>query len=183
MLPVGRHWCCMHCPICLFSLSRSHYEGLPVFRCDLCNGYLVATRRVSGISRCREKAPDDLKREALAVAGMESGQNLQCPRCGRPMDKDHWPRVKTFQIDKCRECELVWFDTGELARLQLEYEATPIAQEAARFQDRHRRMTPEEQQQFEENLARLPEGDASLLSAFGEGLIDSLRNLHRTLSR
>jgi len=95
------------------------------------------------------------------------------------MDKEHWKWADSFCIDKCRDCEVVWFDAGQLARLQLEHEATPRAREASRLQNRHREMTLEEKEQFEHHLACLPEGDATLASAFGEGLMESMENLAR----
>jgi len=173
----------MKCPVCSSGLDRSRYEGLPVFICDDCNGYLVGTRRATDINRRRAKSPEDLKQEALVDGHKDSEDGLRCPRCRRPMDKELWKESASFHIDKCRDCELVWFDAGELARLQLDYEATPRAQEASRFQNRHRQLTPEEKRQFEHNLARLPEGDATLASAFGEGLMESMGNLAWGLRR
>jgi Zn-finger nucleic acid-binding protein len=99
------------------------------------------------------------------------------------MGKELLKGSASFCIDKCPDCELVWFDAGELARLQLDYEATPREREATRFQDRHRQMNPEEKRQFEQHLARLPEGDATLASAFGQGLMESMRNVTWALRR
>ncbi len=99
------------------------------------------------------------------------------------MDKEIWKGAASFHIDKCRDCRFIWLDAGELARIQLQHESTPRAQEAARFQNRHRQMTPEEKRQFEHNLARLPEGDATLASAFGEGLMESMDGLARAMRR
>jgi len=82
-----------------------------------------------------------------------------------------------LHIDTCSDCDLVWFDPGELARMQIGYEATAQAKETAELQHRARNMTPEERTQFERNLANLPEGTATLASAFGQGLIESIGNL------
>jgi hypothetical protein len=68
---------------------------------------------------------------------------------------------------------------GELARLQENYESSPRGQEAIRFQDRHKNMTEVERESFEEDLANLPPGDTSLLSAFGEGLKESFIDFFR----
>jgi len=107
----------MNCPRCSSALNRSRYEGLPVFTCDNCNGYLVATRRVTDINRRRAKSPEDLKQEALVDGNKDSERALLCPRCQRPMDKEFWKGLASFHIDNCRNCEFVWFDAGELARL------------------------------------------------------------------
>ena len=173
----------MKCPVCSSDLAPSRYEGLPVFTCDNCNGYLVATRRVTDIKRRRIQSPEDLKQEALVDGHGDSEDSLRCPRCRRRMDKELWKAAASFHIDKCRDCEFVWFDAGELARSQLDYEAKPRSQEALRFQDRHRQMTPEEKRQFAQDLARLPEGDATPASAFGAALMESAGTLALGLRR
>ena len=167
----------MKCPVCSSDLAPSRYEGLPVFTCDNCNGYLVATRRATDINRRRTRSSEDLEQEALIDAHGDSVEGLRCPRCRRSMDQELWEGASPFHIDKCRDCEFIWFDAGELARSQLDYEATPRSQEALRFQERHRQMTPEEKRQFEQDLARLPEGDATPASAFGEAFMESAKTL------
>ena len=62
--------------------------------------------------------------------------------------------MRSFHIDKCRDYEYVWFDAGELARLQLDFEATLQGQEAAYFQEQLRNMTPKETQQFAIDLGK-----------------------------
>ena len=172
----------MKCPVCDAELRRSAYEGLPVFCCDSCHGYLVQTNRVANIKRRREKSDAELAEETQ-VAGADSKNQLACPRCRRSMTKETAQGENVFQIDKCQTCDVVWFDPGELARLQQNYQATPRAAEALRFQQRHQNMTAEEKAEFEEDLADLPPGDASLLSAFGHGLAESWNRFWRDRSR
>ena len=171
----------MNFPVCSSTLKRSSYEGLPVFSCAQCSGYLVATRRVVEIRRRGAKSHEHLKQDAVVEGHNDSECRLRCPRCRRPMDKEFWKGRGSFRIDKCRDCELVWFDSGELAGIQREYEATQPAQDAARFRNRLWQLTPEERRELEQNLARLPEGDATLASAFGEGLMESMVELAWTL--
>ena len=151
----------MKCPTCSEILERSEYEGLPVFRCTGCHGYLVATNRVTDISRRRNKSTEELTKE-LEESGEDHEDMLRCPRCFRPMDNEPQKGPYPFRIDKCKDCEFVWLDAGELARSQLNYESTTHAKEAAHFQDRLHEMTPEEKEQFEKDLARLPHVDPSL---------------------
>ncbi|MFK7819806.1 MAG: zf-TFIIB domain-containing protein [Planctomycetaceae bacterium] len=162
----------MQCPSCSSELTRSKYEGLPVFSCTRCAGYLVASKQVTNIKRRREKSPNDLAIEVDA-RGRDQQRIVRCPRCRRQMEKEEAKGKHRFQIDKCRDCEFVWFDPGELACLQQNFEATPRGEEAGRFQERHKTMSQTDRDEFEENLANLPPGDASLLSAFGQGLAES----------
>jgi Zn-finger nucleic acid-binding protein len=173
----------MKCPNCSSDLNRSQYEGLPVFSCADCSGYLVSTRRVTHINRRRIHSADELTEEAITDVREDREHSLRCPRCMRQMDKELCDQAKSFHIDKCVDCELVWFDAGELARSQLAYESTERAQETRQFQERHLQMTSDERKEFEHNLASLPEGEASLESEFGQGLIGSLVAFARELRR
>ncbi|HUS40176.1 MAG: zf-TFIIB domain-containing protein [Pirellulales bacterium] len=169
----------MDCPLCSTELRRTTYEGLPLFACDTCSGYLVATNRVSAIERRREKNAEDLMQEAAPAKLKDNQEALRCPRCRGRMMKEFAKSPAEFHIDTCERCDVVWFDAGELALIQLTFEATAAGQDAARFQDRHRTMSSEEKQEFEQQLARLPHGNASLGSGFGEGFLDMFRRMGR----
>ena len=68
--------------------------------------------------------------------------------------------------------------------IQLQFEERPQTQEVARFHDRQLHMTDEERQEFEKNLAKLPEGEATCVSGFGKGLMNSMKSLgHRIRHR
>lgn len=88
-----------------------------------------------------------------------------------------------FYLDKCRECQFVWFDAGELAKIQIAYEATARSQEATLLQERHRQMDPAAKEQFEENLANLPESKSTIEMALGEALLEALLSWPRVLRR
>lgn len=173
----------MQCPGCSADLERSEYEGLPVFSCTGCQGYLVATRRMADIARVRQKSADELLQETGEAGAQDSAGVLRCPRCRQRMDKEFQKGVDSFHIDKCGNCELVWFDAGELACWQLAYEATGRAQEAKTYQDKHRQMDPATKRQFEENLARLPEPESALEAAVRESFMDQLGRALQSLWR
>jgi Zn-finger nucleic acid-binding protein len=167
----------MQCPTCSTELQRSQYEGLPIFHCAACHGHLVATRRAADIARSHEKSPEALRQEALLEAAPDSADVLRCPRCRRQMAKEFLRGTDSFHIDKCRECQLIWFDGGELAKWQLAYEATDQGQEAATLRKRHEQMDPAAKREFEENLARLPESESPLEAAVGEAFWQSFGKL------
>ena len=171
----------MKCPVCATSLQRIRYEGLPVFRCDGCLGYLLGTKRMTDISRNRTNPPEQLLVEAKQVAAPRPEGGLRCPRCRAAMECETWRSSPAFQIDTCVSCDFVWLDAGELGLMQLAYEATPKEKEASAFRDRLRTMTPAERAQFEADLAQLPDGDATLASAFGHGLTESWTSLQRRM--
>jgi hypothetical protein len=97
------------------------YEGLTVYRCELCEGYLVAEDELRELAGHR--APDEqLEREARAETEPDSAEFLPCPRCRDEMVKEviHGPKV--FTVDACKDCRLLWFDGGELPRMRMAYE-------------------------------------------------------------
>ncbi len=166
----------MKCPLCSVDLKRIRYEEVAVFACEPCNGYLVGTQKVTAIKRRQMNSVDTLKEEALADGAADSRHKLKCPRCRALMHKEFSRPPLSFHLDTCRACQLTWFDAGELACVQIGHLATPKGREAARFQQRHLNMTPEEKQEFEERLAQLPAGDASLATAFARGFLASHRD-------
>lgn len=165
----------MKCPICADALARSQYEGLVVFKCRQCVGYLVQSRRVDDICRRDLKSLEELQLEVKQATDNQT--KLRCPRCHRLMRKERHQGKTPFVVDRCVGCEWVWFDPGELAQLQIKYEETARGQDAARFRERLRQMTPEQQRRFEFFLSALPQGDSSLASAFGDGVTESLRGI------
>ena len=145
-------------------------KDFPFFSCDGCHGYLVGTKRVANINKRRTLSQQQLNQAIVQSDGRDHTGRIRCPRCQRPMEKRPCTRKSKFQLDHCGDCNLVWFDSGELAQLQIDHEATPQAQEAARLQNRHRQMTAKEKHAFERDLANLPEGTATYLAGFTEGI-------------
>ena len=160
----------MKCPTCSTVLVRVLYEGRPVFRCDTCFGYLVGQKRVDGLKASRGRPADELMKEAATEAQDDTESKVRCPRCRIAMAKRLLKEPASFHIDTCKSCELVWFDGGELARLQLAYEISPQGQEAAELQRRHREMTPEDRAEFEQNLANLPEAESPISGGFWDAV-------------
>lgn len=164
----------MNCPSCAATLVRVTYEGLPVFRCEHCYGYLVGRGRTEGIKRSREKSVEQLKSEALCEGQSDTQERIRCPRCRGRMNKELLKEPASFHIDTCPSCEFIWFDGGELARLQLAHEIRPQAEEAAELQRRHREMSPEQRAEFERNLAKLPQPESPLSAGFREAVIKAV---------
>ena len=111
---------------------------------------------VQGVS---QKSKDDLKKEAESQFSGSTTDRLKCPRCRRPMLKQssNLPVIE-LHTDVCHSCELVWLDGGELALLQLGYQATSKFLDTQEFKRRMEELeaSPERKAQFEKNLAALP---------------------------
>lgn len=153
----------MNCPICKGTkLQRSEYEGAKVHHCPDCKGYLVKRQRLSAIRNSLERSDEEFMEELAATAAVDSKQKLQCPSCTRAMTKQRRKvGPQTYYVDQCSSCSETWFDGGELAKMQLQYEGSEKGAEMFRFQKRLATMTDEERAELDARIARL--GKAKIL--------------------
>ncbi len=148
----------MKCPICSIKLKRIPYEGFTILQCPKCHGHLVSAGRLEGIKRADRRSVELLKQEITAHSASDTTEKIRCPRCRRAMKKQFIEAPASLHVDACRECETIWLDGGELARLQLAHEISVRGQDAAEFRRRQREMTPEQKAQFSRNLEKLASG-------------------------
>lgn len=149
----------MECPVCSVSLEHVEYENVPLRQCPECEGYLVRRNRLLLIKRSRERSQDELQQEAAEAGPADRREPVQCPRCRvRRMKKERIPVEdgEDFHIDTCPDCEVVWFDGTELARLQLNFEKSRQAAEMFAMQQQARSRTPEDESRLRERLRELP---------------------------
>jgi len=182
-----------NCPACATTpLTRTRYEQLPVFACESCGGHLVSATRLEFIERRTDNPPEQLESEATVFnpSALDPGEStsasppVSCPSCKTPMRREVRARSSDVdsglaievEIDHCEGCSDVWLDPGELAMLQLLYEASPKGQNQKISQERYSQLQsdPERRARFERNFEKLPKGTASLLDAFGEEVQDGL---------
>ena len=161
----------MKCPVCGSELKRLMYEGFAVFRCISCHGYLLSDRRVESIKRSANRNQETLKQEVTEESGTDTLEEIRCPRCRRKMKKKFIPDPASLHVDLCKDCEMSWFDGGELARLQLTHEISGRGRDAAEFRRRHEEMTPERKAEFEKNLEKLDSGEEMLGQSFFQSLL------------
>lgn len=120
----------MDCPTCNQLLVREKYEKVPVMRCPDCSGYLVDQKRLVLIKSSREATPEQLKSQVENQSTLDSHELVKCPKClvnrmeKRKLDKQS---EDSYTVDICGDCQVVWFDGGELARMQLDYESSQVA--------------------------------------------------------
>jgi len=130
----------------------------------------MGRKRLEGIKRSRDKPVEQLKQETVDQSGEDTKTIVRCPRCRMKMKKRLLPEPVSLHIDLCNHCDLIWLDGGELARVQLGHEMTPQSRDAAEMQRRHKEMDAERRQEFEEDLAKLPEQESFVLGALKEAL-------------
>lgn len=146
----------MECPVCGSELERTTYESLGVMRCGNCHGYLIDRNRATGVRNRREKTVQELMVEAKLEMQPDSEEALRCPRCRRKMKKIKTRWTSGFVLDDCDACSLLWFDGGELALMQLQYEGSDAGQDRANRQQRLKNLSPEEKAELQRRIDDLP---------------------------
>ncbi len=156
----------MNCPCCKIKLNRIQYEGLNIRQCKDCHGHLVTNSRLSSIQTRRRRSEDDLLHEVVNE-GPDTIEKLRCPACLRRMEKRE-KKIGSlrFFVDRCLDCQHIWLDKGELAKLQVAFEYSEKGEEAERFRQRLENMSEEEKAAFERRIGNLREDSVSREIAF-----------------
>ena len=67
------------------------------------------------------------RRAAAAASAREAecrSHYMKCPKCGADL---HTEIYHSIQVDRCPECDGIWFDAGEAEQLVAENERTGVA--------------------------------------------------------
>jgi Zn-finger nucleic acid-binding protein len=114
----------LKCPKCQVPLCQIAYEGSPIQVCPQCRGAVVDE---SDLARIREHRrlwwSEEQKNETIALAmEADSLARLSCPQCGLAMAKYRVQLTDSpFHVDCCKACRLLWFDSGELELIRMQY--------------------------------------------------------------
>ena len=117
--------------------------------------------RMAQIQSNRETSSEQLEHHAEKQATADSTGLIRCPRCRvQRMNKekiqfDQRPE-ESFQLDVCRKCQMIWFDGGELAKLQLDYESSIKAIDQMERQQLAQSLSEDRKEQLEERIAAMP---------------------------
>ena len=149
------------CPTCKVELVNEAYEGHQIFQCPDCLGYLMKRQRMAQIQSTRETSSEQLESHAADRAAADRTDLMRCPRCRvQRMNKqkilfDKRPD-ESFQIDVCSKCQMVWFDGGELAKFQLDYESSAKAIDQLERQQLAQSLDGERKEELEQRIAAMP---------------------------
>lgn len=120
------------CPKCHQGLIEVLYEGMPVWKCQFCQGYLVNQNRFPRILS-REVMPLSPEIAKLAKAMRQSAAEKSysapmvntpsqffCPSCSKKMVRGFYPAIYPLklELDQCPACQVIWFDKNELQLVQ-----------------------------------------------------------------
>ncbi len=99
----------LQCPRCNRQLLRTKNEHGIFFRCDDCDGRMVALPVLR-----RSKAHEAIVALWIAAREQTTTGSKTCPFCRKPMVEVHAGEdAPTLLLDVCRGCQFVWFDPAE----------------------------------------------------------------------
>jgi Zn-finger nucleic acid-binding protein len=117
----------MNCPRCHSALQSKTYEaGVVVDECPDCRGFWLDRGELERIEETVEKnhsarlsRPENGVQAAFERARQQGRPDLNCPRCGRRMDKQECHHASGIIVDLCPACAGIWLDRGELESLEI----------------------------------------------------------------
>lgn len=120
------------------------------------------------IKGARHRDEATLEQDAARHSDQAGQETVRCPKClAATMNKQRLDLThlgeEPFHIDVCKACRLIWFNAGELAKLQLNYELSDKAIEELEMQVQAASRTSEEQAEFERTLADVPHHHTGLI--------------------
>jgi Zn-finger nucleic acid-binding protein len=106
-----------NCPRCGARLEAREYAEMSVDECDRCGGLFISPTMMERIVAAHEGAATlrlALPRRAVDREAMV--QYIQCPVCGKMMNRQAFGRFSGVVIDVC-QTHGMWFDSGELGEV------------------------------------------------------------------
>jgi Zn-finger nucleic acid-binding protein len=98
-------------------MTRVEESGLRWMTCPKCFGNwfgrTALMRRIREPMDTSEGAPT-IAELAEIVSSSQSAKDRRCPQCEKPMAKDRFHMMIPVTIDRCKACNCVWLDVGEM---------------------------------------------------------------------
>ncbi len=111
------------CPICKSLLDAAYLEdALPVMNCNSCGGSWIRANEYSFWLKSQKPGSfdEDKGREASErYPVLESNKAVVCPDCGHLLRKYKISAKVDFHLDRCSNCNGIWFDKNEWQSLKL----------------------------------------------------------------
>lgn len=120
----------MHCPRDGAELTTRIYEAdVEIDECPTCHGCFLDKGELERIQAAVEKDHRrelarrvDSVRDEFAAEKEEALPLVDCPRCGKQMERRRYGFGSQTVIDVCVEGDGLWLDRGELEELEAFYE-------------------------------------------------------------
>lgn len=115
----------MKCPRCQTGLVNSSYEGVSVDVCKSCAGTWLDQGELKQIIEIRQeffKSPNinnTITGRSFIVPKAESESRIPCAVCSKMMNTFIYGMDSGIVIDRCLDNHGLWFDQGELDKVQM----------------------------------------------------------------
>ena len=107
------------CERCSDPMHTVFYEGVAIQLCMSCKGVFLSKKKLEMIEESQEfNMPED-----MPIPRRKYEVLRNCPECQTAMKKVKYGRIRTTVIDYCDNCNGVWLDNGEIASIQINFEA------------------------------------------------------------
>lgn len=113
------------CPTCESPAFRRMYEGVPVDQCSRCGGVWLDENELGVIIAARdEKFTIEQRLNTIDLKGKDQPKSRwgRCPKCRKPLQRFQYAGNTGIFLDRCPSEHGIWFDSGELERVQMTIE-------------------------------------------------------------
>ncbi|MFC1808414.1 M48 family metalloprotease [Candidatus Omnitrophota bacterium] len=131
------------CPRCRAGLSKTQYEGVPVYQCAGCTGVLISDKKLPRVIAREERGFSDevVKQAELLLETTKKGVNMRtimkskmqhefsCPKCSETMMRRLYTLTYPIEVDSCSICKMTWYDKNELEIIQYLIEKVSLAKD------------------------------------------------------
>jgi len=107
----------MICPKCNGQMEPVAMENVTVERCAGCQGIWVDAGEVAALREIRGSEAIDTG-DARSGKKMNAINNINCPRCQKPMKQMVDVDQHHIQFEACTECKGIYLDAGEFKDLK-----------------------------------------------------------------
>lgn len=123
----------MICPDCGKELTKTDYKEIEIYECTSCGGKWFERGQLKSAKDNENENIgwldfDPFGRDAEQLSSGSEGK--LCPNCRKAMTSLKYSK-SSIVIDKCRDCEGVWLDSGEFPKI-IDYIVNVINTESAR---------------------------------------------------
>lgn len=147
------------CPRCSTALQHGAFQNVEIDKCPDCDGVFVLQRKLVPLLEAMSAelgAQIDIDAEISPFEDQEG--HVACPGCGGPTDNFGYMGTKLVMVDRCKACEALWIDPGEVGAMSMLYARTNrrvqhrVAKSAERTQSTMRTL---HQRQMAEAVTRM----------------------------
>lgn len=117
VIPVGGN-IAAECPCCAVPLSKGKLDEFPALYCEQCFGVLITNANFGDLIQSRRKGREKADKDPEPIKPEELQRKIHCPNCGGSMDAHPYYGPGNVVIDSCCRCFLIWFDHGEIAKIE-----------------------------------------------------------------